>query len=304
MHDQPVDEHLSLSPLTLAGHTFAWGQRTYIMAVLNITPNSFSGDGLATSDDQVNRAVAQARRAAAEGADMLDIGGEATFPGAPTVTPSEEQARVVPVIRAVAREIALPISVDTYHAETAAAALAAGAHLINSIWGLWTPDGTWNAPLAQVVAERAVPFVLTHNRRARPAVDAVGGHYPTVNYTDLMAEIIDELQTQVAYAVAQGIPREQIIIDPGIGFGKTPAQNLDIVRNMAKLRALQLPILIGASRKSFIGKVLDVPADQRDAGTAAVTSLAIQRGADIIRVHNVQLNAQVARMSDALVRQP
>ncbi len=304
MHDQPAHDHPTLNPLTLAGHTFTWGQRTYIMAILNITPNSFSGDGLAPTEDVVNRARVQARNAAAEGADILDIGGEATFPGAPAVSPEDEQARVVPVIRAIVREIALPISVDTYHAETAAAALAAGAHLVNSIWGFWTPEGTWNAPLAQVVATRAVPFVLTHNRRARPAVDAVGAHYPAVDYTDLLAEIIDELQTQVAYAVTQGIARERIIIDPGLGFGKTPQQNLDIVRNIAKLRALHLPILIGASRKSFIGKVLNVPVDQRDAGTAAVTSLAIQRGADIIRVHNVQLNAQVSRMSDALVRQP
>lgn len=288
--------------LTLAARTFTWGQRTYVMAVLNITPNSFSGDGLVNATDIVSRALIQARAAAAAGADILDIGGEATFPGAPPVSLEEEQARVVPVIRAVVRELDLPVSIDTFHAETAAAALDAGAHIVNSIWGLWTPEGTWNEPLAQVVATRQVPFVLTHNRRARPAVSSIGAHYATVAYDDLLTEMINELQDQIAYAIEHGIRREQIIIDPGIGFGKTPAQNVIILRRMAELRTLNLPILIGASRKSFIGHVLGVPAEQRDAGTAAVTALAIQRGADIIRVHNVPLNAQVAWMSDALVR--
>lgn len=288
--------------LPLGQHTFVWGQRTYLMAVLNVTPNSFSGDGLASTADFVDAALAQARRAVAEGADILDVGGEATFPGAPAVSLEEEQARVVPVIRALAREFALPISVDSYHTETVQAALDAGAQLVNSIWGLRTSEGGWNASLARLVAARSVPLILMHNRRARAAVGAVGAHYPQVQYSDLLAEIIAELQEQVAYAASHGIPRARLIIDPGLGFGKTPAQNLIILRRMEELRALGLPILIGASRKSFIGQVLDVPADQRDAGTAAVTALAIQRGADIVRVHNVQLNAHVARMSDALVR--
>ncbi len=288
--------------LSLANRTFAWGTRTYIMAILNITPDSFSGDGLANATDVVGAAVYQARQAAAEGADILDVGGEPTFPGAPGVSVEQEQARVLPVIQALAGQVALPISVDSYRAATVAAALDAGAHMVNSIWGLRHPDGTWNEALAQLVATRNVPLVLMHNRHARAAVDAAGSHYPDVAYTDLIADMLHELQMQVDYAVARGISREQLIIDPGIGFGKTPAQNMMIVRRLDELQRLALPILVGASRKSFIGRVLDVPAAQRDGGTAAVTALAIQRGADIMRVHNVHLNMHVARMSDALVR--
>lgn len=288
--------------LTFGQYTFVWGQRTYLMAVLNITPNSFSGDGLATANGFVEAALIQARRAAEEGADILDVGGEATFPGAPAVSLEEEQARVVPVIRALAQELPLPISIDSYRAETVQAALDAGAHVVNSVWGLLTPEGAWNETLTQLVAARAVPLIVMHNRRARATVGAVGSYYPQVQYDDLMSELLADLQAQVTYALAHGIQRNQLIIDPGLGFGKTPAQNLQILRHLDALRSIGLPMLVGASRKSFIGQVLGVPPAQRDEGTAAVTALAIQRGADIIRVHNVHINAQVARMSDALIR--
>lgn len=288
--------------LTIAGRTLHWGARTYLMAIVNVTPDSFSGDGLAQVADVTAAALAQAERAAAEGADIIDVGGESTRPGAQPVTPAEEQARVVPVIAALARALPLPISIDSYHAETVAAALDAGAHMVNDVWGLRQPDGGWNQPLADLVAARGVPLVAMHNRRARPAAGAIGGHYPTVAYADLMGEIGADLAASIAYAEARGIARDRLIVDPGIGFGKTPEQNIALLRRLAELRRLGLPLLVGASRKSFIGQALGLPPDQRDEGTAAVTAFAIQQGADLVRVHNVLINARVARMTDALVR--
>jgi dihydropteroate synthase len=273
------------------------------MAIINVTPDSFSADGLAQPGaDIALAALEQARRAAAEGADLLDIGGESTRPGAQPIGVAEELRRVLPALTAIAREVALPISVDTYHAEVAAAALDAGAQLINDIWGLRTPDGGWNEALAALAAQRAAPIVLMHNRRAQATIGALGGHYQAVEYADLLGDIITELRERVAFAESRGIPRERIIVDPGLGFGKTPTQNLELMRRLGELRELGLPMLVGASRKSFIGLPLGLPPNERDEGTAATTALAIAAGADIVRVHNVKLNLRAARTADAIVR--
>lgn len=284
--------------LMIGGVRFAWGARSYLMGILNVTPDSFSADGLADAAT----ALAQAQRFADEGADIIDIGGESTRPGARPITIAEELRRVVPVVALIARTLALPISVDTYHAEVAAAALDAGAHMINDVWGLRRPEGGWNEPLAALVAARAVPLVLMHNRRASPNIGAHGGHYASVAYHDLLGEVIGGLRECVAYAEAQGIPRERLIVDPGLGFGKTPAQNLVLMRRLGELRSIGLPLLVGASRKSFIGLPLDLPPQARDEGTAATTALAIQAGADIVRVHNVLMNVRAARIADAITR--
>ena len=286
--------------LEIAGHSFVWGARTYVMGIINVTPDSFSADGLAQPGADVAAAArALALRFAEEGADVLDVGGESTRPGARPPDLDEELRRVVPAIAAIAGAVSLPISVDTYHAEVAAAALDAGAHMINDVWGLRTPTGEWNEPLAALASRRGVPIVLMHNRRAQ----AINGHYPQVVYRDLLAEVIAGLREQVAYAESRGIRRDRIIIDPGLGFGKTPAQNLTLLRRLSEFRALGLPLLIGASRKSFIGLALNLPPPERDEGTAAVTALAVQAGADIVRVHNVRMNVRAARVADAIVRQ-
>ncbi len=281
-----------------------WGSRTYIMGILNVTPDSFSADGLAQPGaDVAVAAVAQAQRFAAEGADILDIGGESTRPGATPIGREEELRRVVGAVAAVAQAVALPISVDTYHADVAEAALAAGASLVNDIWGLRTPEGGWNAELAAVVQRRQVPIVLMHNRRAQAQMGAFGGHYAEVAYSSLLEEVLDGLRESIAYAASQGIAHEQMIIDPGLGFGKTPAQNIELLRDLAAFRSLGLPVLLGASRKSFIGMALgNLPASDRDEGTAATTVLGIAAGVDIVRVHNVRINARAARMADAVVR--
>lgn len=289
--------------LELGGQRLVWGARTYVMGIINATPDSFSADGLEQPGaDVVALAQAQARRFAAEGADLLDVGGESTRPGAQAVSRAEELRRVVPVVRALAAELALPVSVDTYHAEVAEAALDAGAHWVNDIWGLRLPAGGWNEPLARLVAARGVPIILMHNRRAQAQVGALGGHYPEVAYTDLMAEVIAGLEQSVAFAEACGIPRARIVLDPGIGFGKTPLQNLLLLRRLGELRRLGLPLLLGASRKSFIGLTLNLAPHERDEGTAATTALGIQAGVDMVRVHNVQMNVRAARVADAICR--
>jgi dihydropteroate synthase len=289
--------------LKVGPFNLGWGARTYIMGIINVTPDSFSADGLLrTGSNVAEAALAQARRCEDEGADILDIGGESTRPGAQPIGLAEELQRVVPAVAAAARHVRLPISVDTYHAEVAAAALDAGAHMINDIWGLRTPAGVWNEQLAALAAARGVPIVLMHNRRAQAAVGALGGHYPTVEYDDLIRDIIAGLRERASYAEARGILRERIIIDPGLGFGKTPEQNLQIMRRLGEFRALRLPLLVGASRKSFIGLPLGLPPHERDEGTAATTALAIAAGADVVRVHNVKMNVRAARIADAIVR--
>ena len=294
-------------PIEVAGTSLIWGERTYVMGILNITPDSFSGDGLAAGasvpgQSLVAAALSQARAFLDAGADLLDVGGESTRPGGMPVSVEEERKRVVPVVEALHAEIGVPISVDTYKAEVAAAALDAGASLVNDVWGLRGREGGWNEALARVVAEREVPLVLMHNRRAAATSGAIGGHYRDVAYADLMGEIVGELRECVAFAETHGISAQRIIVDPGIGFGKTPAQNVEVLRRLGELRAIGRPILLGTSRKSFIGRALNAAPDERVEGTAATVALGIQAGADIVRVHDVAQMVKVARMADVLVR--
>jgi dihydropteroate synthase len=294
----------TLGEMVLAGRPFRWGERTYIMGILNLTPDSFSGDGiLQRGAEPVEIALEQAHRFAEEGADLLDVGGESTRPGAQKVTLDEELARVVPVIERIRQEVDLPISVDTYKAEVAQAALQAGAHLVNDVWGLRDPaSGGWNEALAGVVRAAKVPLILMHNRRATATVGDLGGHYRQVAYQDLMGEILADLEESVAYGVEQGIAWENLLIDPGIGFGKTPVQNLEVMRRLGELRSLGRPILLGTSRKSFIGLTLNLTPQERLEGTLATLALGIAQGADIVRVHDVKEAVRAVGISDAIVR--
>lgn len=282
---------------------FQWGLRTYVMGIINVTPDSFSGDGVAAigDDDPIERAVTQAQLFIDEGADILDIGGESTRPGSRPVTAHEEKARIVPAIQAI--RVALPnsvISVDTYRAEVAEAALDAGANWVNDVWGL-----RMDPSMAELIAERNCPIIIMHNRsKPKNAVqeERLGGRYMGIYYANLMVEIKTELSEQVDLAVAAGVRPEHIIIDPGIGFGKTVEQNLEVLDRMNELKVLGFPLLSGPSRKSFIGYTLDSPPDQRLEGTAAAVAISIARGADIVRVHDVGPMVRIARMTDAIVR--
>ena len=280
---------------------FPWGERTYIMGILNATPDSFSGDGLLGRDDAVSQALKQAEDFLAHGADILDVGGESTRPGAETVSEAAEIERVIPVIEALRKAFpAVCISVDTYKAEVARQALDLGADWVNDIWGFRA-----DADLAQVTASHNVPVVLMHNRLkpGSAAVEArLGGHVVGVEYNDLIGDVCSELQYSVSLAHAAGIPDAHIILDPGIGFGKTVSQNLELLNRMDEIKALGYPLLVGPSRKSFIGYTLDLPPEERVEGTAAAVAISIDRGADIVRVHDVAVMARVAKMTDAIVR--
>ncbi|HWQ04464.1 MAG TPA: dihydropteroate synthase [Longilinea sp.] len=287
-----------MSPLT---YPFQWGSRTYIMGILNVTQDSFSGDGLLQQDEVIPFAIEQARRFVAAGADIIDIGGESTRPGAAQVSEAEELERVLPVVQALANEeIDAILSVDTYKAAVAQAALKAGAHWINDVWGLRA-----DPKMAETAAQSAVPVILMHNRSKPGNTELqarLGGRYVGVDYQDLISDVCRELLESVALALAAGVKDENIILDPGIGFGKTVDQNLELLNRLDEIRALGFPLLLGPSRKSFIGYTLNLPPDQRAEGTAASVAVGIARGADIIRVHDVEMMARVARMTDAIVR--
>ena len=279
---------------------FEWGKRTYVMGILNVTPDSFSGDGILQREDQIAAAVSQAQQFAADGADIIDIGGESTRPGSTPVTEAEELARVVPVIEAVRREISLPISVDTYRASVAEAALAAGANWINDVWGF-----RMDSRIARVAAEANCPVVLMHNRSKPKDVaqeERLGGRYVGVDYDDLITDIKRELGESIELALQAGVKEESIILDPGVGFGKTVSQNLQIVDQIDQFKVMGYPILLGTSRKSFIGYTLDLPPEERLEGTAATVAIGIDRGADIVRVHDVKSIVRLAKMTDAIVR--
>ena len=283
--------------------TFHWGERTYLMGILNLTPDSFSGDGLihnSTADGGVFAALEQARRFVAAGVDILDVGGESTRPGSEMVNAGEELERVVPIIRALAAEFDVLISIDTYKAQVAEAALQAGAHMVNDVWGLHAdPD------LAGVVARWGAPVVLMHNRSSwahAEIKERLGGRYVGVPYENLVEDIRRELLESVHLAYAAGIADDHIILDPGIGFGKGVEQNLELLDRLDEIRSLGYPLLVGPSRKSFIGYTLNLPPDQRLEGTAAAVAVSIARGADILRIHDVEYMARVARMTDAIVR--
>lgn len=289
-----------MNEIKIGPATFKWGRQTYLMGVINVTPDSFSGDGLLGKGDWVAQAVAQAQCFAAEGAHLLDVGGESTRPGAEPVEAAEELRRVIPVINALAGEVELPISIDTYKAEVAAAALEAGAHIVNDVWGL-----RMDPAMAPLCAERQAPVIIMHNRsRPRDAVQEarLGGRYIGAVYDDLLADVSRELQESIELARAAGVPDEHIIIDPGIGFGKTVEQNLTLLNHLDSFKALGFPILIGTSNKSFIGYTLDLPPGDRLEGTAATVAISIARGADIVRVHRIKEMSYIARMTDAIVR--
>lgn len=271
---------------------FRWGERTYVMGIINLSPDSFSGDGI--TDFEV--AVAQARRLVTQGADILDIGGESTRPGSAPIPIDEEIKRVVPVIERLAAEVSVPLSIDTYKSEVAHRALEAGVTMLNDQWGLKK-----DPHLAELAAEWGVPLVLMSNQRDKGGYDAEIQR-DTAHYADLMTEITSSLQTSLELALRLGVARENIILDPGIGFGKTWQQDLEVIRRLEELKELGRPILIGPSRKSFIKMVLDLPPDERLEGTAAAVAIGIAGGADIVRVHDVQQMVRVCRMSDAIIR--
>ena len=280
---------------TLCGNRrLQWRARTYVVGILNMTPDSFSGDGI---EGDVTRAVAQAARFAEEGADILDIGGESTRPGAEAVSLQEELDRVLPVIEAIQGEVDVPISVDTYKAAVARAAVSAGAAMVNDVWGLGGDPA-----MAATVADLNVPVVLMHNRRSESQTSPLGGYFGQVAYADVAQDVTNELKETIKRATACGISRDNIIVDPGIGFGKTPQQNIELMRNLGALQSLGQPVLIGTSRKSFIGLTLDLPVDERLEGTAATVALAIAQGVDLVRVHDVGPLVRVCRMTDAIVR--
>jgi dihydropteroate synthase len=279
-------------PATQIGpRLFEWGSRTYIMGIINVTPDSFSGDGLLATEAgragaAVEKALVQARRMADEGADILDIGGESTRPGHEDVPEDVEAARVVPVIAAIHADLPdMPISVDTSKPRVAEAAIEAGASLINDVWGVSADDA-----MARVAVAHGVPLVLMHNRAE-------------ARYDDFAAELVADLRAALDRAVAAGVPRANLILDPGFGFGKLPEHNLAVMRELAGLRQLGQPILLGTSRKSTIGRVLGgLPAEERLEGTLATTAIGIAAGVDMVRVHDVLANVRSALVADAICR--
>jgi dihydropteroate synthase len=292
-------------PRAIGPRRFTWGERTYVMGVLNVTPDSFSGDGLLAragrrpdtagtggpaaeddvAEDHVAEAVAQARRMIADGADLLDVGGASSRPGHVPITTAEEAGRVVPVISAIAAALPdVPISIDTTNPAVALAALDAGAHLLNDVRGVAD-----DAAMVRVAAQRRVPIVLMHNRAE-------------ARYRNVLAEVIADLQAAIERALDAGVAWDDLIVDPGFGFGKTPDHNLALLADLGALGVLGRPILLGTSRKSTLGKLLDLPPDQRVEATAATTALGIAAGADIVRVHDVRENVRTARVADAILR--
>ncbi|MBP1950482.1 dihydropteroate synthase [Virgibacillus litoralis] len=260
--------------------TYDLTNRTHIMGILNVTPDSFSDGGSYTS---IDRAVEQAVAMEKQGADIIDIGGESTRPNHEPVSATEELDRVLPVIRKVKEAVSIPISIDTYKAETARQAVKAGADIINDVWG-----AKREPKIAEVAAEYNVPIILMHNRANK-------------NYTSLIDDMKQDLQESIDIALEAGVTNENIILDPGVGFAKTAADNLVVMNNLEKFAVLGYPILLGTSRKTFIGKILDVPPEERDNGTGATTCLGITKGAQIIRVHNVKMHVELAKMMDAML---
>ncbi len=286
-----MDRASSIAPTLWAGHELVWGQRTYVMGIVNVTPDSFSGDGLRAcelaEESLVERAVEKARRFVAEGATFLDIGGESTRPGAEAISAEQEAGRVVPVIRALRDSLPAStiISIDTYKAAVAEQALDAGADMINDIWGL-----RYDPAMATLAHERRVPVVVMANMRG-------------YQKREIVSDVIHMLARSIEQAVTAGIPWEHLIIDPGIGFGMTVEEDLILQRRLGELRVLGRPILLGTSRKSHIGRILGgLPAAERLEGTAATVALGIAHGADIVRVHDVREMMRVVKMSDAIVR--
>lgn len=270
------------APITIGGREFVWGDRTYVIGVVNVTPDSFSGDGLAYDVDGAVRQAVQMRE---DGADIIDVGGESTRPGFAEVSAEEEMRRVIPGIEGLHRELDAPISIDTYKAEVARAAIEAGAALVNDVHGfLREPE------IARAAAQAGVPAIAMYNHRGRRFVDTIGN-------------IVEGLLESLRVAREQGLAADQLIVDPGFNFGWSDEQALEMLHRLPELRVLGRPLLLGTSRKSTIGNVLGgLPVEERLEGTAATVAIAITNGADIVRVHDVKEMARVARVTDAIVR--
>lgn len=273
-------------------YEFQWGKRTYVMGILNTSPESFSGDGISGPE----AALAQAQQMIEDGADILDIGGESTKPGYQPISAEEELRRVIPVIERIAPVISIPISIDTTKHEVAVQAVKAGATIINDQWGLKK-----ETKLAVLSAEKNLPIILMSNQRDKGGFD-IGVQRDASTYGDVISEVKSSLTYSIKTALEAGVKIDNIILDPGIGFGKTWQQDIEIVRRMEELTLLGRPILLGPSRKSLIKMVLNLPANDRVEGTAAVIAIGIAKGADIVRVHDVKQIARVCKMSDAIVR--
>lgn len=278
----PLDRRYRAAELEVRGRRWRWGERTLVMGIVNCTPDSFSGDGVPTAEQA--RVVAVAMVAA--GADLIDVGGESTRPGAEPVPAAEQARRIVPAIGAIRADTDVPISVDTSAAEVADAALDAGADLVNDVRGL-----AGDPELAAVCARRSTPLVVMHNQRHHPATG------------DVMTDVVAGLEASLARAAAAGIPDERVLVDPGFGFGWTVDENLELLRGLPGLAALELPILVGTSRKSTLGAVLgDRPVEHRTFATAATVAQAVCAGADLVRVHDVAAAVDVVRTVDRIVR--
>lgn len=265
----------------IGGKEFDTAHHTYVMGILNVTPDSFSDGGKWNHMDDALRHVEEM---IADGADLLDIGGESTRPGYTLLSDEEEAARVVPVVEAVKQRFDVPVSVDTYKSHVAQAALAAGADLINDIWGL-----KYDPMMAQVIARAGVPCCLMHNRK-----EAV--------YQNYLPDVLEDLRACVCLAKNAGIAEGNIVLDPGIGFGKTLEHNLILMNHVELLHALGYPILLGTSRKSMIGLTLRLPADQREEGTLTTTVMGVMKGCAFVRVHNVRANRRAVDMTEAILR--
>ncbi|EMT51151.1 MULTISPECIES: dihydropteroate synthase [Brevibacillus] len=263
------------------GHVLPLGQKTLVMGILNVTPDSFSDGGRYTD---IERAIAQARALVEAGADIIDIGGESTRPGSAPVELAEELDRVIPVVRALVEELSVPLSVDTYKSEVADQAIRAGAHIINDVWG-----AKKDRRIAEVAAQHEVPIILMHNRE-------------DTAYTHFFSDMVRDLRKSVAIAREAGVRDEMIILDPGIGFAKSLEQNLEAMRRLDDLVALGYPVLLGTSRKSMIGRVLDLPVEERLEGTAATVALGVAKGCQIVRVHDVKEMKRVTAMMDAMLK--
>jgi len=268
--------------LKFQDYSLAIGERTYVMGILNATPDSFSDGG---RFNEVEAGVRHARQMVEEGADIIDVGGESTRPGAAEVTLDDELKRVVPLIQAIRANVNVPISIDTYKAKVAEAALNAGANIVNDVWGLQREP-----EIAKVAAKAGAPVIAMHNQK--------GHEYDE----DIIASMIKFFKKSIQIALDAGVPKEHIILDPGIGFGKTPAQNVIVMGRLHELHVLGYPVLLGTSRKSMIGKILDLPSDERVEGTVATNVLGVLAGMEIIRVHDVKENLRAVKVADAIVR--
>ncbi|QEK11028.1 dihydropteroate synthase [Crassaminicella thermophila] len=263
-------------------YTLNLGSKTYIMGILNVTPDSFSDGGKFI---HLDKAILHAKEMAAQGADIIDIGGESTRPGHQEISVEEEIKRVLPVVERLVKELNVPISVDTSKAAVAEAVLNAGAHMINDVWGLQK-----DMNMAKVVAKYNVPVCIMHNQN-------------TTEYKkDIIQSIKEFLKKSIEIALSSGIKKENIILDPGIGFGKTPEQNIHVMSRLDEFNDMGFPILLGTSRKSMIGKILDLPPNERIEGTIATSVIGIMQGMDILRVHDITENLRAIMVADAIVR--